>query len=80
MFPNQMPPLYRKDTLCTQLICCQLYSSGLLGSSDNLSTDPDVFQLHTDLQELNSYFDYKQVLTVEQAVSKTNGTLARDCL
>ena len=79
MFPNQIPLLFLKDTVCTYLMCCQLHSIGLLGSSDNLSTDLDIAQLRTTLQKSNSYFDHQQVLTMEQAVFKTSDTLARDC-
>ena len=57
MPPNQSPLLFLKDTMCTQLICCLLHSNGLLGSFDNLSSDPDIVQLGTALQILNNHFD-----------------------
>ena len=41
-----------------------------MGSSDNLSSDPDIFQLRTALQMFIRHYDWLQVLTMEQAVFK----------
>ena len=65
-----MPPLFLQHTQYTKLLCCQVHSNGLLGSSDILCSHPDIVQLGTALQEFNIHIYQNQMITMEQAVLK----------